>query len=96
MIKLIGPAGAGAEEVRGGGALLGADVRMAAAPEHYDERAVALGEALVHAARGVDDEAPRGHGAGLPIQRAPQVGALVAVGERRRVAAQPHLVPVWK
>ena len=67
---------------------------MAAAPQYHNERAVALGEALMHAPDGVDDEVPRGHGAGLPFQRAPQVGALAAVGKRRRVAAEPHLVPV--
>ena len=41
---------------------------MAAAPQDHNERAVALGEALVHAPDGVDDEVARGHGAGLPLQ----------------------------
>ena len=65
MIKLIGPAGARPKEIMGG-APLGADVRVATAPEHDDERAFSFSEALVHAVDGVDDEVPRGHGAGLP------------------------------
>ena len=61
---------------------------MAAAPQYHNERAVARGEALVHAPDGVDDEVPRGHGARLPRQRAPQVGALDLRGRGGALLAQ--------
>ena len=67
---------------------------MAAAPQYHNERAFIFCEALVDAPDGVDDEVARGHGAGLPLLPTAQVGALVAAGKRRRVAAEPHLVPV--
>ena len=66
---------------------------MAAAPQDHNERAFIFCEALVDAPDGVDDEVPRRHGARLPLHPTAQVGALAAAGERRRVAAEPHLVP---